>query len=87
MEDPATDRIYRLMIAERMMHSNTVEILDEGGAPIRHTPELIQQLFDEELDRLLGETAKENDPQVAAMLREARGNSGEMIRRGEFNPA
>jgi malate synthase len=87
MEDLATDRIYRLMIAQRMMHSSAVEILDEAGAPIRHTPELIAQLFDEELDRLLRETAKENDPQVAVSLRQARGISEEMIRRGEFNPA
>jgi malate synthase len=85
MEDLATDRIYRLMIAQRMMHSDTSEILDEAGAAVRHTPEVIQQLFDEELDRLLRETAKEN-PQVAATLREARGVSEEMIRRGEFNP-
>ena len=85
MEDLATDRIYRLMIAQRMMHSDSIEILDEAGAPIRHTPELIQQLFDEELDRLLCETAKEN-PQLAATLREARAISEEMIHRGEVNP-
>ncbi len=87
MEDLATDRIYRLMIAQRMKHSNKVEILDESGIPVLHTPELIRNLFDEELDRLLRETAKDNDPNVAATLREARGISEEMIRRGEFNPA
>ncbi len=86
MEDLATDRIYRLMIAQRMMHSSWFEILDEAGAPIRHTPELIQRLFDEELDQLLRETARENDPQVAGTLHEARGISEGMIRRGEFNP-
>jgi malate synthase len=86
MEDLATDRIYRLMIAQRMMHSDTTEILDAAGAAIRHTPELMQQLIDEELDRLLRETAKGNDSQVAATLREARGISEEMICRGEFNP-
>src|SRR5437879_3735720 len=30
MEDLATDRIYRLMIAQRMKHSNTVEVADEN---------------------------------------------------------
>jgi hypothetical protein len=44
-------------------------------------------LFDEELDRLLRESAKDSDPQVAATLREARSLSEEMIRRAEFNPA
>src|SRR5216683_1876090 len=86
MEDLATDRIYRLMIAQRMKHSDKVEILDDGGAPIEHTPELIRNLFDEELDRLLRETAKDGDPQRTATLREARCISEEMIRRGEFDP-
>jgi malate synthase len=87
MEDLATDRIYRLMIAQRVKHTDKVEILDDDGTPVRHTPELIQQLFDEELDRLLRETAKDGDPQLVATLREARRVSEEMIRRAEFNPA
>src|SRR6201984_4962 len=52
MEDLATDRIYRLMIAQRMKHSAKAEILDESGRPALHTPELIRRLFDEELERL-----------------------------------
>jgi malate synthase len=87
MEDLATDRIYRLMIAQRVNHSSEVEILDENGAPIRHTPELITRLFDEELERLLGEPANASKPEAAASLREARNLSEEMIRRTEFNPA
>ncbi len=87
MEDLATDRIYRLMISQRMKHSHKVEILGEAGLPIRHTPELIRELFDEELDRLLRENAKTNDAQVGATLRQARTISEEMILRGEFNPA
>jgi malate synthase len=87
MEDLATDRIYRLMIAQRVKHSNTIEVLDDSGLPIRHTPEIIHELFDEELERLLRETTKDSDPQVAATLREARNLSEEMIRRAEFNPA
>src|SRR5436190_2239697 len=65
MEDLATDRIYRLMIAQRMKHSGQVEILDDSGMPVRHTPELIRDLFNEELDRLLSETAKNSDSQMA----------------------
>jgi malate synthase len=87
MEDLATDRIYRLMIAQRMKHSDKVEILGETGLPIRHTPELIHELFDEELSRLLRENTNENDAQGAATLRQARSISEEMIQRGEFNPA
>jgi malate synthase len=87
MEDLATDRIYRLMIAQRLMHSNAIEIVDETGKVVRHTPEFITRLFDEELDRLLGEASKENDPAATARLREARRMSEEMIHRGEFNPA
>jgi malate synthase len=87
MEDLATDRIYRLMIAQRVRHSDTVEILDDVGLPIRHTPELIHDLFDEELDRLLRETANSGNEQAATTLREARRIGEEMIRRSEFNPA
>jgi len=90
MEDLATDRIYRLMIAQRVKHANTVEILDDGGVPVRHSPELIRALFDEELDRLLRELPQEPqeiDSQQAASLREARSISEEMIRRAEFDPA
>jgi malate synthase len=86
MEDLATDRIYRLMIAQRVQHSHSVAILDDGGLPVRHTPEFITKLFDEELVRLLGETSKENDSQQAATLREARNISEEMIRRAQFDP-
>ena len=87
MEDLATDRIYRLMIAQRLNHSSGVEILDETGAAVRHTPELISQLFDEELARLLEEPANANDATAAASLRQARNLSEEMIRRHQFNPA
>jgi malate synthase len=85
MEDLATDRIYRLMIAQRIKHSNAVEVLDADGKPVRHAPELIHNLFDQELEHLLGETAELTEPQKAT-LREARRLSEEMIRRGEFNP-
>ena len=87
MEDLATDRIYRLMIAQRMKHSDKVEVVDENGSPVSHTPELVHYLFDEELDRLLRENAKSDDALANARLREAREISEEMIRRGEFNPA
>jgi malate synthase len=87
MEDLATDRIYRLMIAQRLDHSSSMEILDEAGSAVRHTPELISKIFDEELEQLLGEPANANNPQVAGTLREARRLSEEMIRQHEFNPA
>jgi malate synthase len=89
MEDLATDRIYRLMIAQRIKHSSAVQVLDENGAPVLHTQELIERMFDEELDRLLSENAAKGsgDPQAAATLREARAVSEEMIRRNECNPA
>jgi malate synthase len=87
MEDLATDRIYRLMVAQRLNHSSAVEILDETGAVVRHTPELISQLFDEELERLLNEPANANNATATAALREARNLSEEMIRRHQFNPA
>ena len=87
MEDLATDRIYRLMIAQRMLHADAVEIVDEQGKAVRHTPEFIARLFDEELERLLGETKKDGEAGSMEKLREARRMSEEMIWRGEFDPA
>jgi malate synthase len=84
MEDLATDRIYRLMIAQRMRHSGQVPITDESGKIVAHTPELITQLFDEELERLLANPGKDLGSQ--ATFREARGRSEAMVRNGEFDP-
>ena len=87
MEDLATDRIYRLMIAQRVRHSDTVDVFDEAGKTIRHTPELITALFDEELHRLSSEPANRTDTSRSETLSKARTISEEMIRRGEFDPA
>jgi malate synthase len=70
MEDLATDRIYRLMIAQRIRHG-------------MHTAALVTQLFDEELARLL---ADPNAASETAVWREARRQSEEMIRHGFHDP-
>jgi hypothetical protein len=75
------------MIAQRMMHSEAVEIVDETGKIVRHMPEFITRLFDEEVDGLLSQPSIKNDPVATARLREARRMSEEMIHSGEFNPA
>jgi len=56
MEDLATDRIYRLMIAQRMRHNSVV---DDAGKIVAHTPEFITQLFDEELEKLLANPGRD----------------------------
>ncbi len=60
-------------------------VLNGKGASL--APELIHELFEEELGRLLRENAKNDDALAATTLREAREISEEMIRREEFNPA
>jgi malate synthase len=85
MEDLATDRIYRLMIAQRVLHRDFVSVQDENGKAVKHTPELITQLFDEELDRLLRELPAGS--QEAEKFRKAREISEAMIVNGEFDPS
>ena len=85
MEDLATDRIYRLMIAQRTLHQS-VATDDDTGRSVRHTPALVSRLFDEELDRLLGELPKGTAPEVSAVYRKAREIGEQMIVRREFNP-
>ena len=55
MEDLATDRIDRLMIAHRVRHGAAAQVLNDHGALIVHTPELVTKRFDEELDTILCE--------------------------------
>lgn len=86
MEDLATDRIYRLMIAQRIRHRDTTEVLDDRGQAVEHTPELITRLYDEELDRILRELPADADEPVRDTYYRARRWSEEMIRRGEFTP-
>lgn len=86
MEDLATDRIYRLMIAQRMLHRERVAILDEEGKPVEHTPEFVSRLFDEELARLLRELPEDTSIGVAERYSRARDLSEGLITRGEFDP-
>src|SRR5579863_1523943 len=64
MEDLATDRIYRLMIAQRMRHRDTFQVVDETGKPVSHNPELITRLFDEELKRIIGDLPAKTSPEA-----------------------
>jgi malate synthase len=86
MEDLATDRIYRLMIAQRMKHSGVVEILDDAGRSVKHTPALVKNLFDEELQKLVVGFGGGKDVGSLESLRRAREISEEMILRVEINP-
>jgi malate synthase len=72
MEDLATDRIYRLMIAQRIRHG-------------MHSAGDVTRFFDEELAKLLAEPAA-HDPAEAATFREARRQSEEMITGGYHDP-
>jgi malate synthase len=86
MEDLATDRIYRLMIAQRILHRDIVKILDLEGQPVEHTPEQVSQLFDEELNNILDELPPNTESSVAYTYRQARRISEDLITRWEFDP-
>ena len=88
MEDLATDRIYRLMIAQRMRHGTAAGVIDEerGDAPVVHASDLVTRLFDEELDRILVELTTMKDPGTPETFRRARALAQDMIRRGAFDP-
>jgi malate synthase len=82
MEDLATDRIYRLMVGQRMKHRDQVQIADEKGNPVAHTPELISTLFDEELAKLV--TAA--PPDQVPTFEKARQIAEAMIVNNEIDP-
>jgi malate synthase len=86
MEDLATDRIYRLMIAQRIRHREALE-MEEASDQIRHTPETISQMFDQELDRILRELPCGGaDQSVIKTYRAARDISELLIRNHEVDP-
>ncbi|HET6274848.1 MAG TPA: hypothetical protein VFE16_02755 [Candidatus Cybelea sp.] len=74
MEDLATDRIYRLMIAQRLRH------------PGPYTPAPLETAFDEELERIVAELAPQADEQARSRYRRARDISENMILSGAFDP-
>jgi malate synthase len=88
MEDLATDRIYRLMVRQRMDHYDAVGILGDDGAPVCHTREFVSRIFDEELERILAELAagKLKDAGTPETFRQARLASERMILEGRHNP-
>ncbi|MDP8223691.1 MAG: hypothetical protein P9L99_10060 [Candidatus Lernaella stagnicola] len=86
MEDLATDRIYRLMIAQRVMHNAHVTIVDDDGARVEHTAELISRLYDEELAGILAGLPGDTPEEAKAKYGEARRLSEEMITKGWFDP-
>lgn len=86
MEDLATDRIYRLMIAQRMLHADGVSIEGPDGKPVKHTPEFVSRLFDEELERILADLPGSTDRDAVEKYRQARRISEDMIVRKEFDP-
>jgi malate synthase len=84
MEDLATDRIYRLMIAQRIRHK--VVVVADDGQPVAHSPQLITRIFDEELSKLQRDLPAEIDSMAAATLPEARRIAEEMIVQGRHSP-
>ena len=86
MEDLATDRIYRLMIAQRMRHAAAVPITDAAGRKIVHSAEFVKRCFDEQLVRLIAELPRGRDLGDESTLTEARRASEAMILNGWFDP-
>jgi malate synthase len=74
MEDLATDRIYRLMIAQRLRY------------PGEYTPRSLDEIFDEELARIISELPPDAGEEAKARYRSARDLSERMILTGAFDP-
>ena len=74
MEDLATDRIYRLMIAQRLRH------------PGPYTPDSLGAMFDEELERIFRELPDDTPKDERERYRLAREISEQMILLGAFDP-
>ncbi len=74
MEDLATDRIYRLMIAQRLRYRG------------EYTPRSLGTMFDEELARILAELPANAAAETRERYGRARDISEQMILTGAFDP-
>jgi len=86
MEDLATDRIYRLMLAQRFEHSRVTPVADDTGKAVVHTPELLSTWFDEELDKLIAQPPR-GEIGSPETLKEARRIAEAMVVNHEFDPS
>ena len=86
MEDLATDRIYRLMLAQRLRHKGEAPIQNELGLPVEHDAAYLRAGFDHELQRLIDDLPKGRDAGDETTLREACEQTETMIREGWFDP-
>jgi malate synthase len=83
MEDLATDRIYRLMLAQRVRHGLPAA---NGGPPSPFSAGDLTQVFDAELARLTAERNHRRDLGDDTTFRQARQTSEELIHHGWFDP-
>jgi hypothetical protein len=86
MEDMATERIYCLMIAQRIRHQRFAAI-DDDGRRVLHGEALVRQLFAEELEKLLDGLPAGTPPETVDRAHEARRVSQDSIFGGLFDPA
>ena len=84
MEDLATDRIYRVMLAQRIKHA--VEVDDGSGVRVKHTEEFVAKLFQEELSKIRDRLIVEGDTTEFSVYEQAAASSLLMIVNGEFDP-
>jgi malate synthase len=86
MEDLATDRIYRLMLAQRVRHAGSVQIAGQDGKPVRHDEALLARAFDAEVAALVAGLPQGKDAGNERTLKEAARLSRWMIENGAFDP-
>lgn len=86
MEDLATDRIYRLMIAQRIAHSDKVSITNGNNEHVPHTVEFVSTIFDEELESIIAGLPEGTPAEQIEKYRQARQISEQMITKGQFDP-
>jgi malate synthase len=86
MEDLATDRIYRLMLAQRVRHRASVSITGDDGQPVAHSHGLLAATFDQELAALVTALPQGKDAGNEGTLKEAALQSRWMIENAAFDP-
>lgn len=86
MEDLATDRIYRLMLAQRLRHRDAAPVTDEAGAVVRHDEALLARLLEQAAAEQVAALPAGPDPAAAARFRTAAEQTRQSIEHERFDP-
>ena len=86
MEDLATDRIYRLMLAQRVRHRDAAPVLDADGALVPHDEALLARVLAEATDEQIAALPQSTESDAPETFQTASTQTKHSIENAQFDP-